>query len=165
MKKCLRRLTVLLILMPAAIAAPRPAQDDKATAPQRVSFCDLASNPKRYDGQLVVTEALVANSYRAMLLFDPLCSPPASAGASGYAQPAFPPPYKLGSGPDKQFRKALNHDGDVRILLVGVVESSRDAYGLDSRPFQIDVRYFVSIFRVSPAESQVLAIGPGTERR
>ncbi len=164
MKRCLRWLTVLLILMPAATAATHPAQgDDKATAPQRASFCDLASNPKRYDGQLVVTEAVVANSYRAMVLFDPLCSPPASADGSGYAQPAFPPPYKLGSGPDKQFRKALNHDGDVRILLVGVVESSRDAYGLDSRPFQIDIRYFVSIFRVSPAESQVLAIGP--ERR
>jgi len=144
--------------MPSLIIAQGNLQEAK---PEKIPFCDLAMRSEKYDGHLILTEAVASNSFHSILLFDPLCSETRGRGGMHLsAQPTFESPYKMDSPLDTQFRKVLGEEGSVRIIFVGVVESlSQAAYGPEGRLFEIHIRKLISVHPITPAERQALEIG------
>jgi hypothetical protein len=134
------------------------------TPPQKISFCDLAMHSEKYDGHVVLTEAVAGNSFHAVVLFDPLCSEMRSeAGMSLSAQPKMAPQHKKDKL-DIEYRKALDEDSSVRIIFVGTVESlSQSAYGPEGQRFQINIERLIAVHRISAAERDALGIGEGVQ--
>src|SRR4029077_13083557 len=146
-------------LLPASRRLAQQVQN--GPPPEKVPFCELARNAEKYDGHVVLTEAVARESIHTTVLYDPLCSDSKTrSGQSLSAQPTSFEPYKPGTETelDKQYAKAVKEDGCVRVVLIGRVDSSRGAYGPQMLLFEIAIRSFVSVYRVPQTERDAFGL-------
>src|SRR4029077_17931515 len=59
-------------LLPASPLLAQQVQN--GPPPEKVPFCELARNAEKYDGHVVLTEAVARESIHTTVLYDPLCS-------------------------------------------------------------------------------------------
>jgi hypothetical protein len=136
-------------------------QGQNAPPPEKVPFCELAANSEKYDGRVVLTEAVAHESIHTIVLYDPLCSDHKTrSGQSLSAQPTSFEPYKPGIETElvKQYANAVKEDGCVRVVLIGRVNSSRGAYGPQMLLFEIAIRSFVSVYKIPEAERDTFGL-------
>lgn len=130
--------------------------------PEKVSFCELASNPSKYEGHVVITEGVVGNSFHSIDFFDPLCTNRRTqSGLSFSAQATFAPTYRQGGPLHRRFQRALDKDGSARLVVVGRFESARGVYGPGGHPFKLDLQSLIAVHKISEREREALGIGAG----
>jgi hypothetical protein len=158
-------LRLAVFLMSAGLllnVAPSFSQTRQSASPaERVPFCTLAAHSKDYNGHLVVTEAAIGKGFHRLVLFDPLCQDvEIESGQLLSASPTSYPPYKRGTALDKRLNDLISSEGIARIVFVGRVDSSRDAYG-EGSPLEINIESLISVYEIPLAERQWFHIAGG----
>lgn len=131
-----------------------------------VSFCDLVSNPERYDKQIIRTTAIYEAYYHGTFLYDPSCK---SVDANINAEFKSSSLFKTSSIVERQLEKVMGHNernGSARanVTVVGSFNNwDGVGYGhLDSSRFQFDVMSFESAKSV-PASTPWNTTGDDSE--
>jgi hypothetical protein len=153
------KLLMLFVIFASGVRHASPARKPSdLTNAKKVPFCTLALNPEKYDGDVVITEAVSHTFPHNAGLSDPLCyDQRTDDGRLLDAQPTSDKPIEL----ETEYMNALREDGNARIIFIGIVESKKRAYGPMGLPFQIRIQKLIAVHRITPVEREALGIPEG----
>ena|ERR1039458_8267920 len=116
-----------------------------------VSFCEMVSDPEKYDKKVVSTVALMFPGEHSVIFYDPRCTPTQENNVS--TQISFPQSWdstKLG----KKLSNLLRHGRTARVRAGGIFYGSGGPYGPDVARFRFVPQEITAVEAVSKIETQ-----------
>jgi len=130
-----------IITFLALFVAACPVLMAQSDRPPSVPYCDLLSNPQKYDKQVIATQALVVANEHETLLYSVNCrSTPTEDRSASIELNTATNPTKL----SKKLSKILSHDRRARVAFEGVFYASGGPYGQERTRFHFVVQRIVS---------------------
>jgi hypothetical protein len=127
-------------------AAPRAESPDGEGLSPVLSYCELVSNPERYDGKVVSVRATIRMSIHGLFLSDATCSRHEDYAAVDFHEPRREELVEMFFGPDSPLRDGR---GVVGLIAVGrfhkVVPSRVSDSLLDTAPLRFEIMHVEKI--------------------
>lgn len=138
---------MILLVLCIGGSASQSAPGDQ---PSNVSYCDLLSDPQKYDKKIVATEALIQSSEHEVHVFDAACRSTATDDRSASIQlPNGWNSTKLG----KRLSKILRHDHAARVAFSAAFYGSGGPYGPEGTRFRFVMQRLISVEEVPIKET------------
>ena len=123
------------------------------TRPQSVSYCDLLSDPQKYDKRIVATEAQVQSSEHEVHVYDSRCRSTATDNRSAMIElPEGWNSTKLG----KRLSRILRHRRIARVEFEADFYDRGGPFGPEATRFRFVLQRLASVHEVPEPQSETL---------
>ena len=141
----------LLTFASAVIAKAQGCDEDPPAEP--VAYCALVRDPGKYDGKLVLTEAVWESALHSGVLANRACPP--ERERSSLTLPSFPEGSNFNSALRRRLWKIAGEGKAARVYLIGIFRANRGRdYGPDAQRFKIDIHCLLRVSQVEEPEKR-----------
>ncbi len=135
-----------LTVIGAPCARAQSSDRPRENRAEPVPYCQLVQDPNKYDGQVVLTEAVWERLFHSGALADGSCL--RVAGRAALTMPAFSSELNH----DKQWKilgKILTKRGVALVDVIGVFHNHKGQdYGPDGQRYQIEIRSLLAVTEI-----------------